>query len=142
MCMLRDVIETGPSVRTVRPDATVSEVVREMCKWNVRAVLVGDAVDPLGIICERDVLERVVIPHLDPQTTSVASVMTTPVVWLPATSSAEDALSYMHANGVHQVPVSGEESFIGLVSCSDLETWALRSKDSEITALMSYVMGH
>ena len=136
---LEDIVETGQPIRMVPPDATVLEAVNEMCRWHVRAVVVGTAADPLGILCESDVLDRVVRPQLDAATTTVASVMTAPVVCLPAWATPEEALTYMRERRLHQVPVTGNEALIGVVSASDLRRWALATRDLEVEALTSYV---
>jgi CBS domain-containing protein len=140
MSMLEDVIETGQPLRTVSPADSVLDAVNEMCRWHVRAVIVGSAVDPVGILCEHDVLERVVRPQRDAATTPVASVMSQPLVCLPASASPEDALGYMREHHLHQVPVAGEEALLGVVSATDLRRWAIERQRFDLDALMSYVM--
>jgi CBS domain-containing protein len=139
MGTLEDLIKTGQPLRTVAPDDAVLEAVDAMCRWHTRAVIVGSAVDPVGILCERDVLERVVRPQRDPATTKVSSVMTAPLVCLPASASPEDALTYMSEHRVHQVPVTGQEALIGIVSASDLRRWALARREHDLDILTSYV---
>lgn len=138
---IEDVIESGQCVRTISGRATVKQAAAEMCRWHVRALIVGDAADPIGIVCERDVLERVVAKGLDPGTTIVEQVMTAPLVCLPASSTADEALDYMHTHRLHQVPIVGDEAIIGMVSASDLRRWALENRESEIRALRRYVTG-
>ncbi len=141
MGILKDVIEMGQTMRLISPDATVLDAVNEMCRWHVRATIVGSVSDPVGILCERDVLQRVVCPKLDPAKTKVADVMTTPLVCLPASASPEEALAYMHEHGMHQVPVAGDEALLGVVSATYLRRWALVSRELELNAFASYVMG-
>lgn len=138
---IEDVIESGRCVRTVSGRATVKQAAAEMCRWHVRALIVGEATDPIGILCERDVLERVVARGLDPEATTVEQVMTAPIACLPASSTADEALEYMHAHRLHQVPIVGDEAIIGMVSATDLRRWALESRESEIRALRHYVTG-
>jgi CBS domain-containing protein len=140
MGILEDVMETGQPLRIVAPEATVLAAVNEMCRWHVRAVIVGSAADPVGILCESDVLQRVVRPGLDPATTPVASVMTAPVVCLPARATPEEALTYMRERRLHQAPVTSDEALIGVVSASDLRRWTLARREIEVAALTCYVM--
>lgn len=127
-------------VRTTAPNATVLDAVEVMCRYHVRAVIVGEPSDPLGIVCERDILERVVLPQRDPATTLVVEIMTTPIFQLPLGCTPQDALDYLQLHHVHQVPVAGEEGLVGVVSSSDLRAWALRNLESEVDALISYVV--
>ena len=139
MGTLEDVI-SSPSVRTTSPDATVLSAVEAMCRWHVRALVVGDPAEPLGIFCERDVLERVVLAGRAPATTLVGSVMTAPLFFLPLDCTPEDALTYLSHHRVHQVPIAREEALVAVVSSSDLERWALRNLEAQVQALTSYVM--
>lgn len=141
MGTLLDVIEMGQLMRMTSPDDPVLEAVNEMCRWHVRAVIVGSTADPLGILCERDVLERVVRPQLDPAKTRVGDVMTSPLVCLPASATPEEALAYMREHKLHQVPILGDEALVGIVSATDLRRWALMARELELDAFTSYVMG-
>ncbi len=138
---IEDLIESGQFVRTVSKRATVKHAAAEMCRWHVRALIVGDATDPIGILCERDVLERVVAEGLDPEETRVEEVMTAPIACLPASSTVDEALEYLHTHQLHQVPIVGDEAIIGMVSATDLRRRALESRESEIRALCHYVTG-
>jgi hypothetical protein len=42
---------------------------------------------------------------------------------------------------VHQVPIEGDESLIGVVSSTELQRWALAARQLEIEAFVAYVMG-
>ena len=63
-------------VHSVSPDTTVAYAVCLMNHHGVGAVLVTRDGMLEGIFTERDVLERVVEPNVDPAATSVAAVMT------------------------------------------------------------------
>jgi len=139
MGTLEDVI-SSPAVRTTSADATVLSAVEAMCRWHVRALVVGDPSEPVGIFCERDVLERVVLVGREPATTLVGSVMTAPLHFLSLDCSPEDALTYLSEHRVHQVPIAREEGLVGVVSSSDLKRWALRNLEAQVQALTSYVM--
>jgi CBS domain-containing protein len=140
MGKLEDLLETNQPLRVVSADDSVLAAVNAMCRWHTRAVIVGSAADPVGILCERDVLDRVVRPQRDPATTRVASVMSAPLVCLPASASAEEALAYLDEHHLHQVPVTGEEALIGVVSASDLRRWALARRELDLDMLTSYVV--
>jgi CBS domain-containing protein len=139
MGILEEMVESGQPIRTVSPHDSVLDAVGEICRWHVRAVIVGSVVDPVGILCERDVLERLVLAGLDPAVTRVDRIMSKPVVCLPATSTAEEALAYMHEHRFHQVPVAGQEALLGVISASDLRRWAMVRQAIELDALTSYV---
>ena len=66
------------SVRAARVDssATVMEAIDAMSKAAVGAVLVLEGDVLKGVFTERDVMLRVALSNLDPETTSMGDVMT------------------------------------------------------------------
>lgn len=142
MTTLREIVETnGRGVCATEPHAMVSEAVELLCQKHIRALLVGDSADPVGIICERDVMERVIRMNRNPRTTPVEAAMTTPLVSLPEDSTPSEALAFMREHKLHQVPIMSEEAVIGVVSSTDLMRWATRAQEDEIRALTDYCSG-
>jgi CBS domain-containing protein len=142
MATLKDILcINGRPVCATDPQATVSQAIEHMCKNHVRALLVGELDDPIGILSERDVLERVLRTHLNPDDTPVESVMTTPLVSLPEDSAPAEALAFMCEHRLHQVPIVSEEAVIGVISSTDLLRWATHAQESEIRALQDYCSG-
>ena len=142
MSTLKEIVETtGRGVYATSPLSMVIEAVGLMCREHVRALLVGDVSSPLGIISERDILERIVLENRDPQTTRVEAAMTSPLVSLPADSTASEALAFMRTHKLHQVPIVSDEAVVGVVSSTDLMRWATRAQEFEIRALVEYCCG-
>jgi len=142
MSTLKEIVGTrGRGVFATTPGAMVIEAVEIMCREHVRALLVGDAANPRGIISERDILERIVLQNRDPQTTRVESAMTAPLVSLPADATASEALAFMRTHKLHQVPIVTEEAIVGVVSSTELMRWATREQEYEIRALTEYCCG-
>ncbi len=139
MTTLGTVVEgTNQCVRTIRPDASLMDAVEAMCRFHVRALVVGELENPVGIISERDVLERGVLARRAPDTTRVADVMTTPLVWLPVECPPGEALEFMRVRHLHQVPVMSAEAVVGVVSLPDLMKWARRDTEVELQSLTEY----
>lgn len=142
MSTLADIVEeTGREVRATPADAMLIDAVAEMCRWHVRALLVGDLLDPIGMLSERDVLERAILGGRNPATTPVEAVMTAPLISLPLDCSPTEALDFMRAHRVHQVPILSDEAVVGIVSATDLMRWAARDQEFQIRALTEYCSG-
>ncbi|MGB3456879.1 MAG: CBS domain-containing protein [Litorimonas sp.] len=68
---------TKPRPLTAGPDATVSEAVSGMSELNYGSVIVVDAQDKVvGVVTERDIMNKVVGRGLDPKTTALSDIMT------------------------------------------------------------------
>jgi CBS domain-containing protein len=103
-----------------RPDTTVRDAATLMSTEHVSSLLVVGGRE-LAIVTDRDLRSKIVAKgkSLD---TPVAEVMTSPVVTLPGSTPAEEALVTMLDVGVHHLPVAGdrEGDIVGMVSDTDL----------------------
>jgi len=74
--LVRDMMTTA--VKTVKVTDSVMEAVRKMNKFKIGSVIVMDGERPVGIVTERDILERVVEQDIDPKLMEVKNIMSTP----------------------------------------------------------------
>jgi CBS-domain-containing membrane protein len=78
---VRDILATkGTHVMTIGADASVLDAAVLMNERKIGSLVVMAAGRVIGIITERDILTRVVVPRRDSGQTVVADVMTTEVV--------------------------------------------------------------
>src|SRR5579864_5413086 len=83
-------------IAAVGLDATVAEAIHKMLDHHVGAVAVVDSEYRVaGIFTERDVLRKMSLTRLDPQTTSIRDLMTTPVEMATLSTGPGEALSTM-----------------------------------------------
>ena len=112
-------------VITLSVSSTVREAVEIMSKTEIRCIVVlYDNEAPVGIITERDMLERVLLPSKDPSTTRLWQIMSAPIIFTDSKASVEYAVTLMTERRIKQLPIIEENRVIGLVSITDL----IRSK--------------
>ena len=101
--------------------ATVREAARLMAARNVGSVIVTARDGRLeGILTERDVVCRVVMPGRDPDHTRLHEVMTRDPDTIGPTEPAIEALRRMHDGGYRHLPVVDDGGrLIGVVSQRD-----------------------
>src|SRR5215467_8295157 len=90
---------------TVNADASVMDAVRAMHEEHIGAVAVVDQGRLAGIFSERDLMYRVVLERHDPDLTRVADVMTSPVITIQRSMTADDALRLMDEKQIRHLPV-------------------------------------
>ena len=90
---------------TIRRDATVLEAVRVMLDNQVGAALVLEDGRAVGVFTERDVMGKVVAERLDPATTKVSAVMTSPVATIPVEADPAAALELMLDKHIRHLPL-------------------------------------
>jgi len=76
---------------------------------------------PLGVITDRDIVVEVLGNGLDPATTTVGSIIRTPVVIAHDGEDASQALERMSAQGVRRMPVvSAAGTLVGIITADDI----------------------
>lgn len=109
-----------PSVKTVKVTDSVMEAVRKMNKFKIGSVIVMDGERPVGIVTERDILERVVEQGLDPNLMEVKSIMSTPLITVEPEVDMEDAARLMAKKRIKKLAVIKDGRLIGIVTSMDL----------------------
>lgn len=111
----------GQALISVGPDQTIRDTVRQMTDRNVGAVPVVENGLLVGMFTERDVMSRIVAPGLEPEATTVGSVMTHNPTTVHPDKPLIYALHVMHENGFRHLPVVENGRCIGMVSSRDAQ---------------------
>jgi len=116
--LVRDVMTEN--VRTVRPNSTITEVVRKMNKFEVGSVVVVDGEKPVGLITERDILRRVLEVTLAAEAMKAKEVMSSPLVTVEDEVTIEQAARIMADRRIKKLPVVKEGKLVGIVTSTDI----------------------
>jgi len=101
---------------TVSASEPVSSVVDKMVKGNIGAVVIMEESNLVGMITEKDVLERVVKTGKDLGTTLARDVMSKPIISIEADRPMKEALDLMRKNNIRRIAVTKDRALIGLVT--------------------------
>ncbi len=135
--LLRD---KGTFVATVRPDATVREVVALLAEHGVGALVVSaDGVRVEGIVSERDVVRRLHQRGAALLDDPVAAIMTGEVRTCAPGDDVESLMATMTEHRVRHVPVLVDGALAGIVSIGDVVKARLGELERERQALVDYV---
>jgi len=107
-------------VYSVEATRTVLEAARYMMELNIGAVPVLRNGDLVGILSERDIMNRVVAVGRTPGTTAVSEVMTANPRTVSADESIDECIFIMREFGFRHVPIVDGKEVKGLVSVRDL----------------------
>lgn len=138
MARIRDVIR-GNALHTVQPSQMVREVARYMTESRVGAVPVIEGDRLVGIFSERDLMTRVVAPGLNPDTTTVGSVMTKDIVVADADETTGACVARMKQLHVRHLPVVSGDKLVGMLSVRNLLMVDATQKEEEIRWLNAYI---
>jgi len=106
---------------TAKPDETVREAAKRMASQNVGSlVVVNEKQRPVGMLTDRDIVQRVIRRRKDPDAIEVASVMSEDVVSVWQEVALDRAFHRMRQEGVRRVLVTDEVGRLtGILSYDD-----------------------
>lgn len=107
----RDVLVMDESV-------CVADAARAMRQKGVSSVLVSKttAMEPVGIVTERDILYRLVAEHRSPFKTVLKDVMSSPLIVVDESVHVKDAIVLMRKNSIRRMPVTKEGKIVGMLT--------------------------
>ena len=128
-------------IAAVGLEATIADAIHKMLDHHVGAVaVVDDLYRVAGIFTERDVLRKMSLSRLDPQTTPVRDLMTTPVEMATMGTGAGEALSIMLEQHFRHLPVADDNGkLLGILSIRNLLEWRVDDLSRELESLEQYV---
>ncbi len=119
MTTLRDLVKDR-RVYSIDAGRTVLEAARFMMEHSVGALPVLRGGELIGILSERDIMNRVVAVGRTPGTTAVSEVMTANPRAVSADESIEECLFIMREFGFRHLPIVEGRELKGLVSLRDV----------------------
>jgi len=111
--MVKDVI-------TLQTDASAYDAVKLMNKNRIGCLVVLDNGKIVGILTERDLLERVLEKGKNPKETRVSEIMTRQVIVGKPDMQLVEATRLMFENKVKKLPIVEKNRLAGLVTLTDI----------------------
>lgn len=139
MITIRDVIRDREPY-SVRENVNVLEAAEYMAKRKVGGVCVLDGDGRLiGLLTERDLLNSIVLPRLDPANVQVNDAMSKVQAVIEMTDTPEEALERMEMIGRRHLPVVEGERWVGMLSMRDILRVEVNEQGDELKLLHEYI---
>lgn len=107
-------------VVTVGPSKTVAKAAEMMTENGIGSLVIVRKSKPIGIVTERDLLEKVVSSDLKPSEVRVSNVMSKPLITATPNDDMLDAMRTMVKNRIRRLPVVKGEELVGIVTAQDV----------------------
>jgi CBS domain-containing protein len=143
MTTVKQVIEQkANTIFSVRSSDTVENVLTLMRDHRVRAILVVDDGNLVGIVSQGDCAIKVLLPYNNPKQVTVSKIMTVnPLTVLPS-NSLEECMAIMVHKHIRHLPVLDKSKVVGVISVGDLVKSIIEAQGSQIKFLETYINGH
>jgi CBS domain-containing protein len=143
MPTVRDILSVkGQQILSIGPGATALDAAVLMNEHKIGSLLVMDDEQLVGIITERDLLQRVLAQCRDPVHTPVHEVMTREVVCCRLHTKLDEVRGVLKNRRIRHLPVvDDDQHLLGLISIGDLNAYEAHDHEVTIHVLEEYIHG-
>ncbi len=142
MRTVRQLLESkGPSLFTVNAEDPVRTAIQLMADHYVGALPVMKDGHLVGIVSERDYARKVVLMGRNSLETSVAMIMSAPVIHVGPQNTVNDCMQLMTEKRIRHLPVVEDGKLIGVISIGDCVKAVIDEQKHEIEDLRRYIAG-
>lgn len=130
----------GSSVVTIKPEASVRQVVDLLTKLSIGALVVlDDSKNICGIVTERDVLRRCVKAEKPDLSTPVRAIMTEDVIVGVPDDELDYVMNVITENKIRHLPIVMGKNLVGIISIGDAVKSMLEEIEFENRHLKDYI---
>ena len=107
-------------VESVDASDPVSKAVSVMVQKGIGSVLVNDNGKPVGLLTERDIMEKVCPRNLCASGAKVKEFMTAPLITVRSDATIGEAAKLMVERDVRRLPVMDDGRLVGIITQNDV----------------------
>jgi CBS domain-containing protein len=128
----------GSDVAATAPDATVSQVVSQLSRLKIGAVVLRDTG---GIISERDIIHALAANGAHALEMTAGELMTRAVRTVTPQTCVTEAMEMMTTGRFRHLPVVDHGRMVGIISIGDVVKARIMQQETEVDSLKAYVSG-
>jgi CBS domain-containing protein len=130
-------IMTKNVIHSVRPGDSIKKAAQRMKEVQSGCLVVIDRGRLVGIVTERDIVQRVVAEGRSFNKTLVSRVMSSPVITASPRTSVSDGAKLMLKNGIRRLPITQGKHVVGMLTVTDLAKYLSKSSNDPLLAATS-----
>jgi CBS domain-containing protein len=101
-----------------------NETVRKACEIffnnRVGCLIVTDKEQIVGLVSERDIIERMICKDRDPNTTKLEEITSKNIKTIDKNERIEKAIEILKENKIKRLPVTFNEELVGIITITDI----------------------
>ena len=143
MTTVRQCIEKkSDTIFSVNSSDPVEKVLILMQEHRVRAILVVDGDDLVGIVSQGDCAIKVLLPFNNPKEVPVSKIMTVNPLTVSPSNSLEECMAIMVHKHIRHLPVLEGKKVVGIISVGDTVKNIMERQGDQIKFLETYIKGY
>jgi len=127
---------------SVSSSDSIEQALKMMRDNRVRAILVMDDGQLVGIVSQGDCAIKVLLPNRDPKLTRVSEIMTPNPLTVNLSNTLEECMAIMAHKHIRHLPVVEQIKVVGVISVGDIVKDVIESQGNQIKFLETYIKGH
>ena len=108
------------AIEKIDREATLLTAAKHMTAKRIGALLVTQAGETVGIVTERDLVQKTLAHNQDPDQVQVGEVMTQRLIDIDINRTVHDASDLMAEKRIRHLPVTENRAIVGILSVRDL----------------------
>jgi CBS domain-containing protein len=124
------------NVVTIESDAFVLEACKRYKELSVGCLVVMSNKLVVGILTERDIIERILVDEKNPKTTRIEDIMSKNIKTIHAAARIEQAADMMKTYHIKKLPVILNNEIVGIVTATDISN-NMQNFSKEIKQIMN-----
>lgn len=101
-------------------DKTVLEASNMYKKYRIGSLMVTKNGECIGIVTERNIIERTICAGKSPAKVRVGDIMTSNIVTIHALDNLENAIEVMIKYNIKKLPVVSKNEMVGIITVTDI----------------------
>jgi CBS domain-containing protein len=110
----------GKPLVTILSEDTIEKACKIMTRENTRALAVLSGGKLIGVLSEKDIVQKCVAEGLEASITEVNMVMTTHVKTIEANQTVAHAIDIMIEGNFHHLPILQNNELVGMIYSDDI----------------------
>jgi CBS domain-containing protein len=137
---IKDLMRT--EIDTIDVNSTILKSAKMMSKnkRNEGYIIILEKGKPVGIVTERDIVNKGVAKGLDPSKTKISEIMSTPLITINPDEDMLDASNLMVEKNVRKLVVTKDEIIYGIITSKDIAQQCGRYVDKSVKDIIKWSM--
>jgi signal-transduction protein with cAMP-binding, CBS, and nucleotidyltransferase domain len=115
------------SILSIDHESSAQEAAQYMQANHIGSLLVKKFDEFVGIVTDTDLTRKVLGPGLNPDTTEIHEIMTSPLLTMDRFLPIDQANEFMRKNKIRHLVVTESEKIVGVISVRDLVAYYAQS---------------
>lgn len=107
-------------IKTVDHNQTIKDACEKFKNNWIGCLIVTDNDNIVGIVTERDIIQRTICADKDPKTSKINEIMTKEVITIDKNETVDQAIEKLRGHNIKKLPVTSRDELVGIITITDI----------------------